>query len=232
MKQRFRARCLASHRIGRVGLLALAGLLLMTPLALAQSTGDVKEGKVYISGENPVIRLSLKEGDGPATNVSFWRVIYSPVGMGHACYVTSDLTGDGPSSDDVRIALTDNDALLDYLDTQIMSAFDKAYVENPFPRQKARFERTGDTLREWREIITSDQYKVELVWKDFYAPFLLDTPVGSARLPYGIASMFLPAKSAEVGINGTKAAGQAFPQMRGTHQSSTAFLAFSETWVK
>jgi hypothetical protein len=201
--------------------------------AQSQSQGGVKEGKVAISGENPVIRLSAKEGEPASTNVSFWRVIYSPVGIGHVCYVTSDLTGNGESADDLRLAFTDNEALLDYLNTQIMSAFDKTYAEKPMPSVKARFEKgTGDTRKEWHESFKSDKYSVELVWRDFDEPFLLDTPTGGERNPYGIASLFIPARSADVIINGKKATGQPFPQMRGQHQSSTAFLAFSETWLK
>ena len=213
--------------------LVCAALLLgAVSVVLAQETGGIKEGKVYVSGENPVIRLSMKEGAAPVTNVSFWRVIYSPAGIGHVCYVTSDPTGNGESPDDIRLAFTDNDALLDYLSKQIMSAFDKVYVERPFPAVRARFQKSGDTLKEWKETIKSDKYTIELLWKDFYEPFLLDTPAGGSRNPYGITSLFIPAKQAEVVINGKKVVGQPWPQMRGTHQNSTAFLAFSETWVK
>jgi len=197
-----------------------------------QDESGVKYGKVYISGENPVIRLSLKEGDPAATEVSFWRVIYSPAGMGHVLYIKSDIAGDGKTADDIRTAFTDNEKLLDYLSKQIMSAFNKVYVEDPFPVQKATFTKSGDTLTAWKETIRSDKYTIELAWKDFYEPFQLDTPAGGARNPYGITSFFIPAKAAEVIINGKKAAGRPFPTMRGKMQNSTAFLAFSETWVK
>ena len=50
----------------------------------------------------------------------------------------------------------------------------------------------------------SEKYKIELVWKDFYPPFQLDTPVGGARNPFGVTSLFIPAKDAEVSINGKK----------------------------
>jgi hypothetical protein len=50
--------------------------------------------------------------------------------------------------------------------------------------------------------------------------------------PYGIASLFIPARAADVIINGKKAAGRPFPTRRGRMENSTAFLAFSETWVR
>jgi hypothetical protein len=60
----------------------------------------------------------------------------------------------------------------------------------------------------------------------------LDIPVSGGRNPFGITSLFIPAKSADVIINGKKAAGNVYPQKRGPAQSSSAFLAFSESWVK
>ena len=87
-------------------------------------------------------------------------------------------------------------------------------------------------MNERRVTCKSNQYTVGLVWRDFYEPFQLDTPAGGARNPFGVTSLFIPAKQAEVLINGKKAAGNVYPQMRGPAQSSTAFLAFSESWLK
>jgi hypothetical protein len=56
-------------------------------------------------------------------------------------------------------------------------------------------------------------------------------PVGG-QFTYGITSMFIPARSADLVINGKKAAGTPFPEPMGSMPSSSAFLAFSETWVK
>ena len=202
-----------------------------TSLVLQAQGIEIKKGTVYVSGENPGIRLMMKAGAAPTTDVSFWRVIYSPVGMGHVCYVTSDITGNGPSSDDVRVALTDNDALADYISKDIMSVFNMEHVDNPFTKARATFQKSGNTSMEWKETIKGDKYTVELVWRDFYTTFLIDIPVGG-QFKYGITSMFMPAKSADVVINGKKAAGMPFPEPMGAMPSSSAFLAFSETWVK
>jgi hypothetical protein len=79
--------------------------------AAAQTPSDVKEGSVAVIGENPGIRLVVKDGAPPATSVSFWRVLHSPAGAGHVCFLTSDVAGDGPTPDDVRVAYADNDKL-------------------------------------------------------------------------------------------------------------------------
>ena len=200
--------------------------------AFAQAPSDVKDGKVAVIGENPGIRLVAKEGAAPSTSVSFWRVFQSPAGEGHVCFVTSDIAGDGPTPDDIRLAFTDNEKLAEYVAMQLMTAFDKAYGEKPFPVRRARFERRGDTATAWTESLTADGYRIDLVWRDLLEPFAIESKAGVPHNPFTILSTFVPAKTAEVVINGKRAAGQATPRMRGSRQSSSAFLAFAETWLK
>lgn len=209
-------------------ILVCASFMSLSSKCLAQEGPKVKGTKVYISGENPFIELAKKPGEKPTTNVSFWRVVYSPAGMGHACYITSDLTGNGPSAEDLRVVFTDNEKLVDYLNREIMSVFNKDYLEKPFPILKASFSKEGSTLSEYRENIKSDQHRVELVWKNFYPTVLLEIPVG----PLTITTTLIPALNAEVHIDGIKAVGNVFPRPEGTAQGSTGALAFSETWVK
>jgi hypothetical protein len=216
-------------------------LILIAPsFAGAQSGGvqdGIKLGKVYVTGENPGIRLLDKENGTVLTAVSYWRIIWSPVGPGHICYVT---TGDGKAPGDLRIAFVDNRKLNEFLTQQIMSILDSAASERPFSIVQAKFDDpgqgtfsdSGETMKERKVTFKSDKYSVALVWRDFYEPFQLDTPVAGGRNPFGVTSLFIPAKSADVIINGKKAAGNVFPQKRGPAQSSSAFLAFSESWVK
>ena len=203
------------------------------PMLVAAQTGGVqggvKVGKAYVSGENPVIRLLDKEGGTALTVASFWRVIWSPVGQGHVVHVT---TGDGKSAGDLRLAIADNLKLHDYLVTQILGIFDKTYLERPFTVVQGTCRSSGDTLKEWKETCKSDKHTIELAFRDFYEPFQLDTPVAGPRNPFGVTSFFIPAKSADVIINGKRASGNVYPRMRGPKQSSTAFLAFSESWIK
>ena len=208
---------------------AAVGAQTPAPPAQAGVQQGVKVGKVYVSGENPVIRLLDKEGGTPLVVASFWRIIWSPVGAGHVCYIT---TGDGKSPDDLRIALVDNQKLFEFLTNEVLGSYDKTYHDRPFKTVQATFGSSGDTASEWQERCTSDQYKVELAWRDLYPPFQLDTPAGGSPNPFGITSLFIPAKSADVIVNGRKLAGGVYPQMRGPAQSSSAFLAFSESWIK
>lgn len=209
--------------------IAIFGLgLLLISLCSGQDGPRIKGNTVAISGENPFISLSNEAGGKALTNVSFWRVVYSPAGVGHACFIRCDVTGNGPSDDDIRAVYTDNVKLVEYLNKEIMSAFDKSYADNPYAVRQASFRKTGDTLTEYREIVTSEALTLELVWRDFEKPLLVEIPVK----PFLITTTLIPAKIAEVYVNGVKAAGRVFPRPEGTAQGSTGTLAFSETWVK
>src|SRR5258705_13783988 len=48
--------------------------------------------KTILTGENPFIRLSLKDGDPNSTDASYWRIIFSAAGPGHVLYLKSELT--------------------------------------------------------------------------------------------------------------------------------------------
>ena len=214
--------------------LAVALLLIVACApAFAQAPSDVKDGKVAVIGENPGIRLVAKEGAAPSTSVSFWRVFQSPAGEGHVCFVTSDVAGDGPTPDDIRLAFTDNEKLAEYVAMQLMTAFDKAYGEKPFPVRRARFERKGDTTTAWTESLTADGYRIDLVWRDLLEPFAIESKAGVPHNPlHDPVRRSSPRRRPR--SSSTAGARPARPR-RGcaaARQSSSAFLAFAETWLK
>jgi hypothetical protein len=211
------------------GFLILISLIfLVVSFTYAQDETGLYQGKVYVSGENPVLRLKLMEEDKDfVTSASFWRVTYSPVGRGHILYIRSDITGDGESEDDIKAIFTDNEELVGYMNREILTRF----LEDPYPIHKAHFAYAGDPRTQWIELIQSDKYTIILVWKDFIEPFLIASPMGGER-PFGITTLGIPATSAEVYVNGKKVVGRPFPEMRGKAQNSTARLWWGETWVK
>ena len=69
------------------------------------------------------------------------------------------------------------------------------------------------------------------------ADLLLGKPLPAAaalafyqQLP--VASTFIPARGAQLSVNGQAAPGKVFPQERGGRPSSSCVLAWSETWTK
>jgi hypothetical protein len=71
-----------------------------------------------------------------------------------------------------------------------------------------------------------------MAWWDFLPPFVLTMPPGAMNRPLGVYSTFLPARSAQLSVNGKAATAPVFAQERGGRQSSSCVLAWSETWVK
>jgi hypothetical protein len=73
-----------------------------------------------------------------------------------------------------------------------------------------------------------------LTWRALSEPFLVEfTRERSATGAHEMFSLFLDARAVEATINGRGVAGKPFPrEFAGRKDSSTAFLAFSETWVK
>jgi len=55
---------------------------------------------------------------------------------------------------------------------------------------------------------------------------------GTNNRPIGVFSTFFPARGAQVELNGRFAGGQIWAEKRGDRESSSACLAWSETWVK
>jgi len=55
---------------------------------------------------------------------------------------------------------------------------------------------------------------------------------GVMNRPLGVYSTFIPARGAQLSVNGQAAPGKVFPQERGGKASSSCVLAWSETWVK
>ena len=49
--------------------------------------------KTILTGENPFIRLSHKDGDPNSTEASYWRIIFSPAGPGHVLYLEERTDG-------------------------------------------------------------------------------------------------------------------------------------------
>ena len=96
----------------------------------------------------------------------------------------------------------------------------------------AEFARSGDPRSAAVENVGGDDDVIRLTWWDCIEPFVLNAPPGFNDRPIGVFSTFFPAKTARVELNGKTPKGQVWAEMRGDRQSSSACLAWSETWVK
>ena len=185
------------------------------------------------SGENPGLYLKEAE-DGPYTCLaSFFRVVYSPHGPGHALF----LLWSPDAQHDFNGIYTDNENLAAWLRDDFVAHFG-AFRSNAtlaglpmLPLDSVA--RTGDAVCDYSEVVVSGDRMVKLVWGNLSDPFMVELPVDrSATGVHEMFSLFLDAANGLVEVNGERAAGRAVPRDFQGRQSSTAFLAFSETWVK
>jgi hypothetical protein len=177
--------------------------------------------KVLVAGENPAIRYLDKEGGKAISSVNFWRVHWSPVGPGTVCFVT--ITDQG--ADNLRIAIFDDQKVLDYVTKELMSSLTPTFNTPPFTALKGTVTQTNDGAKERKETCKSDRYTVELVWKSMGDPFWVEFKPGSNTL---MTFAMVPAANADIIINGKKAPGTLYPTGGGLGPG--AFLAVNETW--
>lgn len=188
------------------------------------------------SGENPGITLFGPDGSATCM-VSFFRVVVSPEGPGHAVFVLLDPKGDG-SGGPINACYTDNEPLARYLLRDFVAHFG-AWKGNPhlanLPFHHAeRFTHEGSATTAWTERVTGRDVDVTFTWRRFDEPFMVEylSKEQSATGKHEMFSLFVPAHEAEVSVNGLRPGGSPGPRQLYGKQSTTAFLAFSETWVR
>jgi hypothetical protein len=188
------------------------------------------------SGENPGMTLTASPNGETTCLVSFFRVVVSPHGPGHAVFVLTDPSGHG-EGEAVNACFTDNAPLARYLLSDFVSKFG-AWRGNPnladLPLKPAdSFTHSGDHMTAWTERVTGPEVDMTLIWRDFDPPFMVEyLKEQSATGAHEMFSLFVPARRAEVLVNGARGQGAPGPRDMAGKRSTTAFLAFSETWIK
>ncbi len=182
--------------------------------------------QVRLTGENPFIRMSADANGPEITRASYWRVLLSPGGGGHALFLKSDVT-DGQTR-----VYADNIALARYLQEEIESLLTPEFAEQSLQVIDAEFYKSGDAMTAWTETVESEEDSISLTWYDFMEPFVLHYAPDEAMPGMGVYSTFVPARRAQLTLNGAVAGGKTLPDKRGDWESTTSCLAWSETWVR
>jgi hypothetical protein len=194
-------------------------------------------GTVEWSGENHVI--SLKETpDGAFTALaSFFRVVLSPHGRGHALVLIQSPQQANPPADRASVCLTDNDPLGHYLVSQFVTNF-RAFKGLPglqglSYRRLDSVQTSGDPASTYTETLKAGDLNVQLTWSGLGEPFwFAQTPEGSSTGVHYMPSLFVGCQTATITVNGRVLAGKPVPREVVGHTVSTAVLAFAETWVR
>jgi hypothetical protein len=80
-------------------------------------------------------------------------------------------------------------------------------------------------------VLSADD-EVILNWWDYLPPFVLTMPPGAMDRPLGVYSTFLPARGAQLSVNGDAATAKVWLQDRFGKPASSCCLAWSETWTR
>ncbi len=194
-------------------------------------------GTVEWSGENPGI--SLKENpDGPFTALaSFFRVVLSPHGRGHALVLMQSPGEARPPAERANVVLHDNEKLARFLVADFVSHFGAWKGQAGLPALEYRaldsVHTTGDPASSYSETVIADGMTVRLTWSGLGAPFCFAFPPDkSATGRHYMPSLFVGCRDATITVNGRDLPGKPVPRDIAGRTITTAMLAFSETWVR
>ncbi|MGH7042925.1 MAG: hypothetical protein ACREFY_12450 [Acetobacteraceae bacterium] len=194
-------------------------------------------GTVEWSGENPGISLKERE-DGPFVALaSFFRVVLSPHGRGHALVLLRAPQATQPAPEQANLCLTDNEPLARFLIAGFVAQFG-AFRNLPALqaieyRRLDRVEAAGDPRSAYSETVTAGGLTVRLRWTGLGQPFCFALPPDkSATGRHHMPSLFVPCEDAAIEVNGQRLPGKPVAREVAGHAMSTAMLAFSETWIR
>lgn len=198
---------------------------------------SVAPGIVDWTGENPGILLR-QTPDGPFSAMAlFFRIAWSPVGQGQVLLLYSQPDKAGPAGETGNALLSDSAPLADYLMTNFigrLAAFRDAPAFTGLTRLTAqRFRASGDPMgSRYTESASAEGMNVELVWEDLEVPRALElTPDLVGTKMHHMTTLLVPARSAQILVNGRALPGRPGKRVQAGFETTTAFLYFSETWV-
>lgn len=194
-------------------------------------------GSVEWSGENPLMSLKTTS-DGPfVTLASFFRVMLSPHGRGHALILLQSPHDANPPPEQANYCFADNMELASFLIDGYLSHF--AAYKGLAAMTNLQFlpiddvESVGDARKSYAEIISSRWMRIELNWAALGDPFSLAFfPEKSATGKHYMPTVIIGSGDASVTVDGRRLPGKPVPREFAGRSITTAMLAFSETWIR
>jgi hypothetical protein len=194
-------------------------------------------GTVEWSGENPGISLK-QTPEGPfVTLASFFRVVLSPHGRGHALVLLQSPQDPDPPAERGNFCLHDNEPMARYLVADFVAHFgafkDQAGLAGLVYRRLDGVEAAGDPASSYSETVRAGDLTVRLTWSGLGKPFCFALPPDrSATGRHYMPSLFIGCRDATVSVNGRALPGKPVPREIAGQSITTAMLAFSETWIR
>lgn len=194
-------------------------------------------GQVDWSGDNPGMFLR-EAADGPFVTLMVWfRITVSKHGPGHVMVLFEEPNQAKSLPDVANICIADNEALARYLIENFCKKFgafrDSAAFDAVEILPMTELSEAPEGSESFTVRVSSADVNVELLWDDLGEAFAADVPPDrSATGAHEMYSCFVEAHKASIRVNGRKLKGEAFPRDFMGRPTSSAFLAFSEIWIK
>lgn len=197
----------------------------------------IHPGKVAWTGDNPGIYLKETD-DGPWTGLAtYFRINYSPFGLGRGVLLLEQPDEAATLPRACNVCITDNEPLARYLMAGFFSKFASFRVSagtqavSYLPLLEARS--AGDTRSRYQEILRSAELEVVMTWDGLTEPYAVDMPPEKGPTQrHEMYSLFIDAASAGITVNGRPLRGRVTTRNFDGGKKSSAFLAFSESWME
>lgn len=187
----------------------------------------IRPGDVAWTGDNSGIYLKHHPDGDYVTRASYFRVTYSPHGVGNVLVLLSGLT---------NVCLHDNKALAFWLVRDFARHFPQFRASPEMDRlDYGRLDAQcseGDARSGIRERFRAPGFEVELRWAPAGDAFFIDLPPERAATGvHEMYSLFFDVWEASVTLDGRRLPGVVTERELHGRRAPTSFLALSETWV-
>ena len=186
---------------------------------------------VIFTGENPCISLYRPGSDQIVATASFWLSSSSSQGEGSALMIWVDPEASGLGDLAPHAIYADNPALARMLNADLNQHFgpfqNRGFAD--LEPQTARFSQQADGQRQHRVVCWTATTTIELIWSDVQDVFqkMNETTLGGRD--FRVANVICPCAGGSISVNGSLVTGEV--KRNDGLNSSSAFLAFAESWV-
>lgn len=196
----------------------------------------VNPGQVVWTGDNPGIYLQDPQGRWQTMAVYF-RVVSSPHGAGSGILVLGDPFSERGWPQANNLFVSDNEVLMRWLVADFVSRF--ASFRGASGLQAITYlnaesiQTAGDGRSFHEQSMQAAGVRVSMRWDDLGVPMAVDVPPAmSATGEHQMYSVFIEARHGRISVDGQSLPGKVIIRDFLGGRMSTAFLAFSETWIK
>jgi hypothetical protein len=189
---------------------------------------------VFFCGENPAMTLYVPGSDRPLAIASYWHCTYSELGSGRALVFwseqhpnyTDSAFGSGIFTDRIPLARMLVETLAQYFpEFQGIPITDLPYVP-------AVCGHVSDGRQRYSATCTTDGGTLSVEWADPLDQKQISWPAFPAGpQSFDLTTVICPVTRATIAIDGRALPGEIQIGENNGYPSSSAFLAFAETWV-